>query len=445
MSITIATVYSDAFPTEEGARRQPCQLIVIEGPDMGRALDVIAGKQVMVGTGEACDLVLSDERVSREHFTLELQESGGVVGRDLESLNGTIYQGSRLTQATLPIGATLKLGHSFLRLQPGPRHLDLAPSQQRKFGEMVAESLSMRELFAVLELAAPTPSTILIEGETGTGKELCARAIHEHSERRQGPFVAVDCGALPEDLLDSELFGHVRGAFTGAAIDRAGAFQRASGGTIFLDELSGISLKAQARLLRVLEERRVRPVGADREVDVDVRVVAASTRGLEQRVTEGTFRPDLFYRLAVVRVQLPPLRSRREDIPLIVGAMMRQRGMSAGEVAGDNLHRLMAHTWPGNVRELRNIIERAIALSPGATSFDDLRLAVHPRDAEEQLTVRTDLPYSEAKRMLLEVFEYRYLHDLITRCQGNISVASREANIDRKHLRDLLRRNNLVD
>jgi DNA-binding NtrC family response regulator len=241
------------------------------------------------------------------------------------------------------------------------------------------------------------------------------------------------------------LFGHVRGAFTGAAIDRAGAFQRASGGTIFLDELSGISLKAQARLLRVLEERRVRPVGSDREVEIDVRVVAASTRGLEQRVAEGSFRPDLFYRLAVVRVQLPPLRARREDIPLIVEAMMRQRGLESGEVAGDNLHRLMAHTWPGNVRELRNIIERAIALSPGARSFEGLRLAVYPQEAEEQLTVRTDLPYSEAKRMLLEVFEYRYLNDLITRCEGNISVASREANIDRKHLRDLLRRNGLVD
>lgn len=445
MSITIATVYSDAFPTEEGSRRQPCQLIVIEGPDMGRALDVIVGEEVLVGTGDGCDLVLSDERISREHLALTLQEIGGVQVRDLESLNGTIYQGSRLTQATLPIGATLKLGHSFLRLQPGPMHLDLAPSQQRKFGELVAESLSMRELFAVLELAAPTSSTILIEGETGTGKELCARAIHEHSARRQGPFVAVDCGALPEDLLDSELFGHVRGAFTGAAIDRAGAFQRASGGTIFLDELSGISLKAQARLLRVLEERRVRPVGSDREVEIDVRVVAASTRGLEQRVAEGSFRPDLFYRLAVVRVQLPPLRARREDIPLIVEAMMRQRGLESGEVAGDNLHRLMAHTWPGNVRELRNIIERAIALSPGARSFEGLRLAVYPQEAEEQLTVRTDLPYSEAKRMLLEVFEYRYLNDLITRCEGNISVASREANIDRKHLRDLLRRNGLVD
>jgi len=285
---------------------------------------------------------------------------------------------------------------------------------------------------------------VLIEGETGTGKELTARALHEKSARRAGPFVAIDCGALPETLLESELFGHVRGAFTGAAQSRAGAFQRASGGTIFLDELGAIPLAVQARLLRVLEERTVRPVGADQEKRVDVRIVAASPMDLTTRVAEGSFRPDLFYRLSVVRVVLPPLRARREDIPVLVDEMMRRRGLGSGKVAGPNFDRLVSHTWPGNLRELRNVIDRAIALSPGATSFAELRINISPQAAEEGLAIRSDLPYAEAKAAVLDTFERRYLRDVLTRCSGNISAASRESGIDRKHLRGLLRKHGLL-
>ena len=441
-SSTIITVHSEAMPGT-GSGRSRCQIVVVEGPDMGRAVN-IAEEPVTVGTFEDSDLVLTDDRVSRMHMTVHEEPGGRFVVRDLESLNGTLYEGSFISEATLPPGATLKVGRSFLRLQPRPQRMEVSPSQSRRFGDLVAESLAMREVIGVTELAATSEVTVLIEGETGTGKELTARAIHEGSERRKGPFVVIDCGALPATLLESELFGHVRGAFTGASTDRLGAFARASGGTIFLDELGSVPLEAQARMLRALEERRVRPVGADQEREVDVRVIAASSTSLEARVAEGTFRPDLYYRLSVVRIQLPPLRARREDIVPIVKELMRRRGLEAGRVVGANLNRLMAHTWPGNVRELRNVIDRAIALSPGARSFQDLRIAVDPMSGEEELSVRTDLSYAEAKQKLLETFEYRYLRDILTRCEGNISAASRVSELDRKYLRSLLRKHDLV-
>jgi transcriptional regulator with PAS, ATPase and Fis domain len=284
---------------------------------------------------------------------------------------------------------------------------------------------------------------VLLEGETGTGKELAARAIHDASPRRKGPFVAIDCGALPESLLESELFGHVRGAFTGASQGRTGAFLRAQNGTIFLDELGAVPPAVQARLLRVLEERKVRPVGSDSEKELDVRIVAASRASLETRVAEGSFRPDLYYRLSVVRVTLPPLRARREDIPPIVGELLRRRGFETGNVEGENLDLLMAHGWPGNVRELRNAVERALALSPTAKSFAELRIALAPRAADEELAVRADLPYAEAKEQILQAFERRYLTDLLARSGGNLSAASRESGVDRKHLRSLVKKHGL--
>jgi DNA-binding NtrC family response regulator len=434
---TVATVHSEALPHDRPAR---CQLVVVEGPDMGRACAIGAG--AVVGTG-AAELVLTDDRVSSRH--LEVQPDGArFLVRDLGSTNGTFYEGSQLNEARLPPGATLKIGRTFVRIQPQPEALEVAPSQSRRFGELVAESLAMREVFAVMELASPSEATVLLEGETGTGKELAARAIHDASPRRRGPFVAIDCGALPESLLESELFGHVRGAFTGASTGRAGAFLRATGGTIFLDELGAISPAVQARLLRVVEERRVRPVGSDAERELDVRVIAASRLDLRAQVAEGAFRPDLYYRLSVVRVVLPPLRARREDLAPIVAELLRRRGLDAGPIAGPNLDKLMAHGWPGNVRELRNVVDRALALSPQARTFGQLRVSIAPvAIGDEPLAVRSDLPYGEAKEALLAAFERRYLGDLIERTDGNLSQAARESGIDRKHLRALLRRHGL--
>ncbi len=370
-------------------------------------------------------------------------EGGGFEVEDLGSTNGTLFEGAKVTTLKVGPGASFKLGRSLLRIQAEPAALDVTPSQARRFGELVGESLAMREVFAVLELAAKSDVTVLVQGETGTGKELVARALHDATPRRAGPFVAVDCGALPESLLESELFGHVKGAFTGASERRAGAFVRADGGTLFLDELSGVSPAVQARLLRVLEERKVKPVGADDETAVDVRVVAASRQSLQPQVAQGTFRPDLFYRLSVLALELPPLRNRREDIALLVAELLRRRGFEAGPVDGPGFDTLRAHAWPGNVRELRNVVERALALSPGAASFRQLKLSLSPVEPGGGLSVRTDLPFKDAKDAVVDAFEAAYLRDVMARHGGNLSAAAREAGVDRKHWRALLDKHGL--
>jgi DNA-binding NtrC family response regulator len=409
---------------------------------MGRAIR-IGDAEKIVGTASECDLVLTDDRVSARHFAIRLESSGCRV-RDLRSTNGTLYEGSRVSEADVPIAATLKVGHTFVRVQPIARALDVVASQSRRFGELVAESLAMREVFAVLELAARSEVTVLLEGETGVGKELAARAIHSESERRRGPFIAIDCSALPENLVESELFGHVKGAFTGATSARKGAFARAAGGTLFLDELATVPLSVQARLLRAIEERRVRPVGADDEIAVDVRIVGGTRDGLAARSAEGTFRPDLFYRLSVLHVTIPPLRKRREDIGPIASEILRVRGFEDASV-GPGLDRLFAYDWPGNVRELRNAIDRAIALRPDARSFADLAIAVGSAESTSELAIRTDVPFADAKKAVLDVFEKAYLRDLLARTGGNVSEAARIAGIDRKHFRTLAKRHGLVD
>jgi DNA-binding NtrC family response regulator len=436
-----ATVYSDIL--DGGTGRVRCQLIVIDGPDRGRACR-LADTDVVVGTDPAADLTLSDDRVSARHATVRVDGSRFVV-RDLGSTNGTWFEGSRVSDVTVPAGSTLLIGRSALRVEPEAQPLDVPPSQARRFGELVGESLAMREVFAVLERVAAADATLLVEGETGTGKELVARAVHDASPRRRGPFVAVDCGALPEGLLESELFGHVRGAFTGAAQPRAGMLVRADGGTLFLDELGRISATVQARLLRVLEERVVRPLGGDSERSIDVRVIAASRDDLDAEVAAGRFRADLMYRLAVVRIAIPPLRTRREDIPLLVRELLRRRGFADEPPSGPGLDRLLAHGWSGNVRELRNVLDRALALAPAAQRFADLPIRVDGGPlAGDGLAVRTDLPYAEAKAVMLHELERRYLADVLAREAGNLSAASRTSGIDRKHLRTLARKHGLI-
>jgi DNA-binding NtrC family response regulator len=438
---TVATLYGD--PLEGGGPRRT-QLVVVSGPDEGRAVALREGQDHRVGTAADCALVLTDERVSAHHLRVRPDGDAFQV-EDEGSTNGTHYQGSRIVAARLPAGASLKIGRTVLCLQPRAEALDLPPSRARRFGELVGESLALRQAFAVLELAARSDVTVLLEGETGTGKELAARALHEASARRRGPFVAIDCGALPESLVDSELFGHVRGAFTGATSDRKGALGRASGGTLFLDEIDGVSPAVQARLLRALEERVIRPVGSDREQPLDLRLVVASQAPLPAKVAEGRFRADLFYRIAVLHLRLPPLRERREDIGPIVAELLRRRGLPPGPVEGAGLQRLLAHDWPGNVRELRNAIDRAVALSPGAERFEQLRIRLEPPQVgHDPLVVRTDLPFAAAKAVVIEELERRYLGELWASSDGNLSAAARQAGLDRKHLRTLLRRHGLL-
>jgi DNA-binding NtrC family response regulator len=431
-----------AYPGR-GRAASPCSLVVIDGPASGRSVP-LGPAALVVGSAPGAGLQLDDSTVSRTHATIEAGP-GGFVVTDHGSTNGTHYEGCRVTQVVVGPGSVLRVGRTSLLIRPDDTPEAIDPSPRTQFGQLVGHSAAMRRVFAVLEQVAPTDSTILVEGETGTGKELVASAVHEASARRAGPFVVFDCGAVPRDLAESELFGHVRGAFTGAASDRPGAFVRADGGTIFLDELGALPVDLQPKLLRALESRAMKAVGSDTPRRVDVRVIAATNADAEADVRAGRLRADLFYRLSVVHVRVPPLRRRHDDIVPIVRHLLARLGGDPGEIAGPNVDRLLAHSWPGNVRELRNVIERGVALAGGRPApFGALRLQVGVAADPDELRVHTEAPYAEAKERLLEAFERRYLDDLLGRCEGNISLAARVSGLDRKHLKKLLRRHGFL-
>jgi DNA-binding NtrC family response regulator len=417
---------------------------VMAGADAGK--DVLIGlRPFVVGAGAGCDLVLKDPKVSRQHAELSLV-TGGILVRDLDSTNGVISQGTRISQATVPIGASVQLGDTTLRFVEAQR-LSIAPSPRQRFGGLLGESVAMREIFAILELAGPTDATVLLEGESGTGKEVAARAIHDHSGRAAKPFVIVDCGAAKEQLIESDFFGHVKGAFTGAVGDRKGAFVQASGGTVFLDEIGELPLPSQAKLLRVLENHTLQPLGSDQAVTVDARVIAATNRDLAAMVADNTFRFDLFHRLAVVHIQLPALRERFDDLPCLIRSFYEGRGIDPGPITGENLARLQEHGWPGNVRELRNVLERAWVLSGQSTpSFSELRLWLQPDAALlPEAAIDVHLPFKEAKEKWVGIFEQRYIAAVYERFEHNISRAAKHADINRRHFRTILHKHGLGD
>jgi DNA-binding NtrC family response regulator len=298
----------------------------------------------------------------------------------------------------------------------------------------------MRRVIDVLEQVAKNEVSVLIEGETGTGKELCAEAIHEHSPRAKGPFVVCDLAGINRSLLEGELFGHVRGAFTGATADRTGLLVRADGGTLFLDEIGELDLDLQTRLLRVLEQREVKPIGAHAFRSCDIRVVAATNRDLLEEVNAGRFRQDLYYRLAVMRVKLPPLRARIEDIPLLVRNMLGDRLL---ELPLETLACLAEYAWPGNIRELRNAIERALSLlKPGAKELSPMLLGMETPGAaaaSEAPTANAD-SFAQARDRMMSTWERHYLKMLMARTEGNLSLASRQAGIERTYLRRMLKK-----
>ena len=411
----------------------------------GGATIALGARPLVVGAHAGCDLVLVDPQVSRRHAELTAVPEGVRI-KDLGSTNGTWWQGTRVGEVVVPSGATVQFGETPVRISAADA-IALPPSDADHFGAMAGRSVAMRELFAVLEMASPTDATVLIEGESGTGKELAARAIHEASSRAVGAFVVVDCSAISENLIDSHLFGHVRGAFTGADRERKGAFVEASGGTLFLDELGELPIAAQAKLLRALEAQTVQPVGADRPIQVDTRVVAATHRDLARMVAAKQFRFDLFYRLAVVHVALPPLRERLEDLPHLIGTFYRTRGAEVGPIDGDNLERMRRHAWPGNVRELRNVLERAWALSGPSARFRDLRLWLDPNAAQPQLSevIDTALPFKEAKERWNDHFERRYVAMVFTTNASNVTRAAEHAGLSRRHFRELLYKHGIVE
>jgi len=421
---------------------------------------------VSIGSDEHNDIALDDSTVSTRHCRI-LRQGDSYIAEDLDSTNGTFINGVRIREAYLDPGSILALGNSRLRFEPVEERVPVEPSDERRYGTIVGSSVEMREIFDILEKISPTDATVVLEGETGTGKGVVAETIHEMSPRSEGPFVVFDCGAVPQNLVESELFGHEKGSFTGAVMSREGLFEQADGGTIFLDELAELSADLQPKLLRVLEEREIRRVGGNRSIPVDVRVIAATNRNLEEEVREGRFRQDLFYRLSVVRLRLPPLRDRLEDVPLLVRHFLANRDFNRDtegdpllETASEEaLDALRSYEWPGNVRELENVVQRACSFSSDATlQLEDLpehisgiesagRTIPAPPTLESEPEQWTDVPrkkklkekpFKEAKQEWIAAFERDYITDLLVRHDGNISSAAREAEIDRKYFRTLM-------
>jgi DNA-binding NtrC family response regulator len=429
---------------------------VSAGADAGASCE-LSRNRVVVGTADDNDLQLSDPKVSRHHLELQVQDRGYLL-RDLQSTNGTFYRGARVSEALIGQGAEVRLGSTVLRLERG-RETSEVVGTKRQFGSLIGSSQAMQQVYGLLAAVAPTDASVLIEGETGTGKELVAEELHRHSPRRDRPFNVVDCGSLPRELIESELFGHERGAFTGAVSDREGVFERARGGRVFLDEIGELPFALQSNLLGVLERRTIKRVGGDLPRKVDFRLIAATSRDLQREVAEGRFRQDLYYRLAVVRVVVPPLRERSEDIPPLARHFLWQAGcVDVESVLTPELRRVLSsRSWPGNVRELRNVIERATILVDGSDLLDEAPPVAPPAPPAPARTAATadglpaltfPPPYLEAdykavKEVLLEQFERQYLERLVAIHGTNISYIARDAGVDRHLIRKLLRKHGL--
>jgi DNA-binding NtrC family response regulator len=464
--------YLDRGPTLHLRR---CTLASADDPAQEWAFDK---EEVRLGSMDDNDIVLRDDTVSRYHCKI-VQEDTGYVLVDLRSTNGTFVNKVRVREAFLKPGCTVSVGQTNMRFNAHEEEVQIVPSQSTRCGSLIGGNARMREIYAILEKIAPTATTVVIEGETGTGKEVVAQTIHSLSPRAKGELVVFDCGAVPPNLIESELFGHEKGSFTGAMMTRQGLFELADGGTLFLDELGELPIDLQPKLLRALEQREVRRVGSSKAIKVDVRIIAATNRNLEDEVRAGRFRQDLFYRLSVVRLHLPALRERADDIPLLVSHFLKNASYNRGgdntqrvkQIARDAMGALQTYPWPGNVRELVNVMERAVsfcdgdtltasdlpdyvrsarppapsradtkrgATHPGAIAAGAATAAVAPRPPDDLLG--EGVTFKDAKERWVASFERDYIVSLLRRHGGNISHAARDADIDRKYFRKLMKK-----
>jgi len=487
---------------EEGrAARLPAlraSLTPPNGPPVSAPLGV---HPLIIGTSPECDLSVVDPRMSRRHCQLRLS-ARGVELRDLDSKNGVYIGEVAVTGALLPALVPVRIGGSTLVLQPQQGATVLPLSAKTSFGEAVGQSLPMRAMFAMLERAAPSDETILLLGESGTGKEVLARAIHANGARKNGPFGVVDCGALSPSLIESELFGHVAGAATGLTSDRPGLLEQANGGTVLIDEIGELPLDLQPKLLRAIESRELRRVGSNKVRPFDARIVAATHRNLGSRAKDGTFRADLYFRLSVVEIHVPALRERKDDIPLLVERFLsaRRPPVTLADLPPNALSLLQAHDWPGNVRELRNTVSRLLlfpemmgdVLTPRPPSVEEANKALSGntgsltpstappppstpppsgadpaasaggrspdaagsaggrspdaagsaggRSPDAAAQALLDLPLPEARELVMEQFERRYVEDRLKRHAGNVSRAAESMGVSRQLLHRLIER-----
>jgi DNA-binding NtrC family response regulator len=429
------TVPLDRPPAE--LRIHKIRLEIIDGPDQGLVAE-LAGPHSRIGTGKECELVLKDPTVSRVHVMVRIErDSIRIV--DVGSRNGTQIDGIAVRDAYARPDSLIALGNTKLRLRMLDDVVDFPLSSRDRFGRLLGRSTAMRHVFAILERIAPTDLPILIEGENGTGKELVAEAIHEQSPRATEPYVVFDCSAVSPTLIESELFGHVRGAFTNAVSDRVGVFEAANGGTLFLDEIGELPLDLQPKLLRALERGEVQRVGSSVKRRVEVRVIAATNRQLSREVERGKFREDLYFRLNVLNVSLPPLRERLDDIPIIARHfekdLMPRTGATA-PLSEEAITAFMNRAWPGNVRQLRNEVARALSLGPSP------KPPVPPETPSEAAPPTIDLsePLLVGSKRIAEQYEKAYIEAALRQTGGNVSRAADLAQVNRKFIQRAMKR-----
>jgi two-component system response regulator GlrR len=465
----VPTTLTRRYPTQPSSsffRRQP----EVRWSDASGSHSFKLVGTAVVGSAPSNDIVVDDGTVSRIHAELDPRPEGTWI-HDLGSHNGTFVEGVRVTGALVPPRGEVLVGTTTLTIDYGipPTRIEIWP--ESRFGPLVGSTVIMRDLFARLAKAASTESSVLIFGETGTGKELVARAIHEASPRASEPFIVVDCAALTETLLESELFGHAKGAFTGAVSARTGAFELAEGGTVFLDEIGELPLTMQPKLLRVLESRTIRRIGEGTHRKIDVRLVSATHRDLRTMVNEGAFREDLYFRLAVLPITVPPLRERLADIPLLIEHLFPRGG--AEPLSPELLAELLERPWLGNVRELRNFVERTLAFGPETARILALEESRRPPEVEPASTrampssapampsssrpplpsrvpaalmseasppVSFDTPLKEFRERWGEYGDREYIRRLLERHRGSVASAATEAGVDRTYLYRCIRK-----
>jgi DNA-binding NtrC family response regulator len=428
-------------PCDGPMRLRRMSLYVAQGPRAGKRFPV-EQERFVVGKGKGADLLLPDPTVSRNHLEILTQGDTFLI-RDLDSTNGTSVDGTRIKEAFLAPGSRISVGNAELIFQafyesPGP---DLQESEE--FGGLIAAAPAMKSIMGLLRRAATLGTTVVLRGETGVGKSALARALHDEGPRSNGPFVVFDCGSVPPTLIESELFGAEKGAFTGAVQSRPGAFEQAHGGTLFLDEIEELPLELQPKLLRVLEEKEVRRLGATKPIALDLHIITASKTDLPTAVNEGRFRADLYYRIAVIDVEVPPLRDRPEDLPLLCDHFLDE---SQGSESWDRLtpalrEQFESYAWPGNLRELRNVLERLQCIGHEDSPVADGAAVV--RSPGQPLALDWNRPFKEAKEDLVDTFEQEYLKRLLERSGGAIAPAAREAGLNRKYFYDLLEKHGL--
>jgi DNA-binding NtrC family response regulator len=408
-------------------------------------------ERITIGRHPDNDVSLPDPHVSSRHADIYFAD-GEYRIKDLGSTNGTFVDGRRVVEAPFSFGSNLKLGPFTLTLGARGEAEEPLEAVEALTGlvDLVGTSRAMQRVYSLIRRAAKSDATVIIEGPTGSGKELAARAIHALSRRSTGPFSTVDCGSIPESLIESELFGHEKGAFTGAVGRRAGALEVGHGGTVFLDEIGELPLQMQPKLLRFLEERTLKRVGGTETIDINTRVIAATHRRLVDMVRDGIFREDLYFRLFIIPIALPPLTARTEDLPLLVRRFIEQGAREAGletedvTVPPEAMARLMSHPWPGNVRELKNVILRALVMADGPT--------LGPEHIQFSLAATTSATGEEAEAALgvggadagsLADVEKRHIQAVLAECQGNKKAAAKKLGIALSTLYDKLKRYDL--